>query len=368
MTCLWFDQFPLAQLAKVEFYSASRKDLRTSFRGKVTCNSSEGTFIWSHGVRALSLLIVGTKLASILHSPADSTALAGGRGSLAASLDYSLSKAPAWLLDMFGTDASGTSTASSLFRRINPERKRAGPVQIFINNKSLPATGIEILINQQTTTSAAELVRLVRGIELQSDKPQDGLVDRLPENFVSSLPSVSEFSFPSLRDLDTFFGQLHRQLLPFASPVTPVVGELRHAWWPLLIEPTAGSIQDDNEDGRITYATRNTTQLDLWVAGEYQKEGTTVLNGSSSNLPFDFWIYGDTVSQIFTAPTTTLDIEERYKSGASAERFDRELFKTRCLGGAHGAKLLLIKSKTLAEELRRHVVSFDPIKFGAPPA
>lgn len=98
-----------------------------------------GTFRWSSGVRALALLL--TKQAVVSegrrngtmngHDPA---AIHGGDNSLAASLDYAISKQPLWLQDMFGTSPQGTPLSKLLFRRMNPDRKRPGPVTVFIAN------------------------------------------------------------------------------------------------------------------------------------------------------------------------------------------------------------------------------------------
>lgn len=98
-----------------------------------------GTFRWSSGVRALSLLLTKQAVVSEVrrngnmngHAPA---AIEGGDNSLAASLDYAISKQPLWLQDMFGTTPQGTSISKLLFRRMNPDRKRPGPVTVFIAN------------------------------------------------------------------------------------------------------------------------------------------------------------------------------------------------------------------------------------------
>lgn len=109
-----------------------------SVRG-ATAPQDVGTFRWSSGVKALSLLL--TRQALVSHARKDgkldghSPAFIDGDGeSLAASLDYAISKQPLWLQDMFGTTPQGTAISKLLFRRMNPDRKRPGPVTVFIAN------------------------------------------------------------------------------------------------------------------------------------------------------------------------------------------------------------------------------------------
>jgi hypothetical protein len=69
------------------------------------------------------------------HANGDVAAAIDGQGdSPAASLDYALSKQPLWLQDMFGVTPHGKAISKLLFRRMNPDRKRPGPVTVFIPN------------------------------------------------------------------------------------------------------------------------------------------------------------------------------------------------------------------------------------------
>jgi hypothetical protein len=110
-----------------------------SVRG-ATAPPNAGTFRWSSGVRGLSLLLTRQAVISDArrngavngHPPA---AIDGDGDSLAASLDYAISKQPLWRQDMFGISPQGTAVAKLLFRRMNPDRKRPGPVTVFIANQ-----------------------------------------------------------------------------------------------------------------------------------------------------------------------------------------------------------------------------------------
>jgi hypothetical protein len=104
-----------------------------------TAPPQAGTFRWSSGVRAMSVLL--TRQAIIAearrngHSTGDAAAAIDGHSdSLAASLDYALSKQPLWLQDMFGVTPHGKAISKLLFKRMNPDRKRPGPVTVFIPN------------------------------------------------------------------------------------------------------------------------------------------------------------------------------------------------------------------------------------------
>ena len=122
-----------------------------------------GTFRWSSGVRGLSLLLTRQAVVSearrngVLngHSPA---AIEGDGDSLAASLDYAISKQPLWLQDMFGSTPQGTAISKLLFRRMNPDRKRPGPVTVFIANLDF-----DVLIEVDGTTIQGE--RTLRHLE-----------------------------------------------------------------------------------------------------------------------------------------------------------------------------------------------------------
>lgn len=77
----------------------------------------------------------------------DVARLVGGAGSPAGALDSAISKSPAWLLDVLGYDAQGTPYARRIFRRLNPERKRPGPVEVLVNDRLLSPDDVKIVVN-----------------------------------------------------------------------------------------------------------------------------------------------------------------------------------------------------------------------------
>lgn len=137
-----------------------------AIRGSVAPNNC-GNFRWSAGVKALTLLLVRHALLveserlenRSFHTTAS---IEGEDNSPAASLDYALSKQPLWLRDMFGISAHGVPIAKFIFRRINPDRKRPGPVVIFIPSPSLT---VAIEIDGRRLTKTEDLQHCVNAVE-----------------------------------------------------------------------------------------------------------------------------------------------------------------------------------------------------------
>jgi hypothetical protein len=116
-------------------------------------------------VRALALLAAKATVA-----PEDAR-IQGEGGSLAASLDYALSKQPEWLTDLFGCDHEGVSYARRLILRTNPERKRPGPVVLALNFVYLPISSIEVYVSGKIASSE-QLAALLTS--LSGEAPQPG--------------------------------------------------------------------------------------------------------------------------------------------------------------------------------------------------
>lgn len=134
-----------------------------------------GSFRWSKGVQAFALLLVRHAIAELRGERAG--CLRGGQGSLAASLDYSLSKNPLWLLDMFGTTRSGAPFHHRIFERENPERKRPGPVAVRVRHVLMPPSSISIMVDSVLLRSPSELLafseRLEQALGNEKDQRED---------------------------------------------------------------------------------------------------------------------------------------------------------------------------------------------------
>ncbi|MEY4668942.1 MAG: hypothetical protein RL518_1641 [Pseudomonadota bacterium] len=134
--------FEVGQLTEVTFCDGVSGDVRRSIRGKSGgAYRSAGSFQWTSAVRGLALLAV--RAVSDLEEPF----IKGCAGSLAASLDYAISKQPVWLTEMFGCDQSGISLIRRMVLRTNPERKRPGPTVLSINERFMPLGAISIIVD-----------------------------------------------------------------------------------------------------------------------------------------------------------------------------------------------------------------------------
>jgi hypothetical protein len=151
--------FNLGELIEVCFQDGSNSHAKVVVRGKTGGPfRAAGSFQWTSAVKALSLLVVRTAL-----SPSEAL-LRGDANSLAASLDYAISKQPLWLTEMFGCDQQGTSLARRLILRTNPERKRPGPVTLGINQLYLNPSSISVFVNGKLATGE-QLATLCRQLE-----------------------------------------------------------------------------------------------------------------------------------------------------------------------------------------------------------
>ncbi len=105
--------------------------------------SGQGTFQWTAAVKALCLFFVHAKFAP----NSDQPTLEGGAGTAAASLDYALSKEPSWMSDMFGSDEDGRPELLAFIRRVNPNRKRPGPVRLYVLRRLLVSDAIGLFLD-----------------------------------------------------------------------------------------------------------------------------------------------------------------------------------------------------------------------------
>jgi hypothetical protein len=121
---------------------------RRSVRGKTAGAFKDvGSFQWTAAVKALAILTLKAGLAQMARPGEVEHHLAGYKASLAASLDYALSKQPQWLTELFGIDSSGTSILRRLILRTNPERKRPGPVVLSFSDRALESIQFRFTLN-----------------------------------------------------------------------------------------------------------------------------------------------------------------------------------------------------------------------------
>lgn len=136
----------------------------SAVRGKTSgAFTGHGSFHWSIAVRALGVLAIKTTLAAQGH-PCDPF-LVGEKGSLAASLDYAISKETQWLVDVFGLSDGLTPNLRRIFRRTNSGRKRSGPVAISFAKPLLRPGGIVIRWNSLDVVTIDDLNILLSKID-----------------------------------------------------------------------------------------------------------------------------------------------------------------------------------------------------------
>ena len=136
------------QLIETRFRDTAHQAEWITVRGKTPGAFKQvGTFQWTAAVRALSILFVKAKLLSALGEDPNHAIVSGSHGSLAASLDYAITKKPAWLEEMFGTNACGIARGQRLFNRSNSHRKRPGPVVLGLNVHAISPVNISITNN-----------------------------------------------------------------------------------------------------------------------------------------------------------------------------------------------------------------------------
>lgn len=162
---LWLTQFEA-------FNSKPLQCIRGKTGGAIP---NAGTFQWTSAVQSLCCVIIQAVIES-LDSEALVNKLSGGKGSLAISLDYAISKEVMWLQDMFGVDSKGYMTAKRVILRTNPNCKRPGPVILALNQKFIPTTKISILINNHECRDVHLLRNLLDAIIASQQKSHRGAV------------------------------------------------------------------------------------------------------------------------------------------------------------------------------------------------
>jgi hypothetical protein len=161
--------FEVGELVETQFSDGVTAEPRISVRGKTGgAFRSAGSFQWTSAVKALALLAATTATGEL------QAILRGEANSLAASLDYAISKQPQWLAEMFGCDHNGICFARRLILRTNPERKRPGPVTLAINLSYLPWDCLHIYIDGRRATpeQLLELCAKLEGVQWDPSQTQ----------------------------------------------------------------------------------------------------------------------------------------------------------------------------------------------------
>lgn len=161
------------QLVETRFEGALLKGPKISIRGKTSgAFANVGNFQWTSAVRAFCVLCVRTVLALGHRELREVSQISGLRGSLASSLDYALSKQPAWLREIGGLDNQGNAYVRRLIVRTNPECKRPGPVILGVNSRVLAFDRIHIFWEKTRVETVDGLRSLLSALDTEAGKPQ----------------------------------------------------------------------------------------------------------------------------------------------------------------------------------------------------
>lgn len=165
---LYFEGISRLELVRSEFRPSGATDPLVSIRGKTAGAYTRcGSFQWTSGVRAVCAAFLRYTLSEA--SARVDYCLIGTKGSLAASLDYALSKGPAWIGEMFGATPGGGLYGKRLFRITNPNRKRPGPVALSVNKNLIAGGDVQVYWNNRRVTDASDLGAILTAIERQEE-------------------------------------------------------------------------------------------------------------------------------------------------------------------------------------------------------
>lgn len=172
---MYFEGIGRLELVRSEFRASGSDTPLVVIRGKTSgAYTRFGSFQWTSGVRAVCAAFMRFAM-SEQKSNVD-YCLIGTKGSLAASLDYALSKGPAWIGEMFGSTPGGGLFAKRLFRITNPNRKRPGPVALSVNRNLIQAESIQVVWNSRKVDDPKDLALILAAIEAQ-----EGMLEEVAE-------------------------------------------------------------------------------------------------------------------------------------------------------------------------------------------
>jgi hypothetical protein len=129
-----------------EYARGNSKSTKEATRG-----SDSGCFGWTRGVQAITVFLLRwvawgrQRVADPKVVPPD---IQGHRHSLAATLNDALTKKPAWLSEIFGSDTGGNPRVEFI-GRTNPDFKTVpnAPVRLWLDCDELPPAEIEVLVS-----------------------------------------------------------------------------------------------------------------------------------------------------------------------------------------------------------------------------
>jgi hypothetical protein len=206
---LWFSK-SWSHEVELERTIFSRDDGKEMYamRGKtIGAYGKVGTFQWTPGVKALSVVFLTALSRYLAQIDTYLPLLEGGKGSLASSLDYALSKQPDWLFDMFGQDTDGNAYLRRLIYRSNSGMRRNGPIGISLMEDFLSPKYIKIFLNGKEIKDAEQLRGLALVIIAKDDITSgDKLILSTDDDYWIDYPSLYTMTpSPVIADSDNVY-------------------------------------------------------------------------------------------------------------------------------------------------------------------
>jgi hypothetical protein len=195
---LHFQSKPSLHLSQTRFFIRGQEKPLTCYRGSAfNVPKSFSAFRWSAAVQALSVLFLKHAAKNVLEEDSENSEflLSGESGTLASSLDYAISKQPAWMQDMFGVRSEGELVLRDFVIRANPERKRPGPVMIWVDSSKLSSKDISIYLDDTmlaNSTSLASLCSQIQALNLQKKRQRNlsKAIEKDPSSTLSRLTAI----------------------------------------------------------------------------------------------------------------------------------------------------------------------------------
>ena len=166
---------PEPELIETEVdHETGRDSLKRAVRGleEGAYPQGYGSFIWTRGVRALSVLLLRWAAWGRYTEDGAQTSpprIKGKRGSLAARINDAVTKKPKWLSEVFGSDSTGNPQVDFI-KRTNPDfnRGKNTQVEISIDHKRLPPLSVQVNVEDREVDDPEEITALANEIERSS--------------------------------------------------------------------------------------------------------------------------------------------------------------------------------------------------------
>ena len=149
-------------LYRTVFRHYTMEEAIVGMRG-TTIPTSGMPFIWGPSSQAMALLFVTAVKAYVEKLALNLPLLEGASSSPAGTLARLLKKrSSSWLLDLFGSDASGRSFLHRMIILGNPRGRQHGPISATLRSDFLSPAEIQIFVDGEDVTSQPEALSSLR--------------------------------------------------------------------------------------------------------------------------------------------------------------------------------------------------------------